>query len=140
MRVRLYNKKDYDKLRLLLNEFHKETGNNSLKDFYNKNNLKNNYLTLIAEDKRIIGFLIGKQLSNDFIIIDLFINHDYRKKGIAIKLIRTLLSMVNKRILVNPVNKKSLRLFSKLNFKELPDNEKNTTNPPFYTHYLNNNA
>ncbi len=63
MKIRDYKESDYNKLRSLINAFHKETEENpeSLEDFYNKNNLKKDYIALVAEERNsIVGFIIGR--------------------------------------------------------------------------------
>ncbi|MFA5406311.1 MAG: GNAT family N-acetyltransferase [Candidatus Nanoarchaeia archaeon] len=147
MKIRDYRESDYDKLRPLIDAFHRETEDNpeSLKDFYNKGNLKRDYITLVAEeDHSIVGFIIGQALNkNDFLLLDAYVDINYRRRGIALKLSEVLLDKVKgnyKRLLANPIKKESLRLLvDKFNFKALPEKEKNTPRngkPPYYTYFL----
>ncbi len=148
MKIRDYREQDYDKLRPLIDAFHKETEENSksLNDFYDKTNLKGDYVTIITEEgDDIIGFIIGQALNkDDFLLLDAYVSKDFRRKGIAFKMIKELFKKIKgsyKRLLANPVKKESLKLLiRKFNFKELSKKDKNTPKngkPPYYTYSLN---
>ena len=94
--------------------------------------LKEGLSTIYKIDNEIVGFIcLTKKENNEILIITLFVSENYRRKGIATKLIH--FSMYNARIIyenayfslhVNVTNEQALNLYKKLGFKitkTLPD-------------------
>lgn len=80
------------------------------------------YLYVFEEDNKIMGFIHVEKHFEVLEIINIVVNPDYRKKGIASKLIQhSIDTMDHERILleVNSNNVSAINLYHKFNFKDI---------------------
>ena len=125
--IRKAKQKDSEKILDLFNQNTELTCDESLN--YNKNHVReflSSYKTFICEiDKKVAGILITQWgLKGKFVYIDsLIVNPNYRKKGIATKLLNYLKKSakqkgINLLFLFSEINnKKAQNLFKKNNYK-----------------------
>ena len=121
------DEKQYDKF---INQDYK------VKDFYiNKIPHQNNFIFVAEKNNEIVGYIYGYVLESDNVYVcdgakldALFVKVDYRKLGIADRLIQEFINWVKdndlKYVEVNVMlnNTKALNLYKKYNFKELKAN------------------
>ena len=99
-----------------------------LKDLFNEykkdyNPIINDYTKVYAYkiDNKYVSFIVAQILYENADIIDIYVTPDYRRKGIAKKLLKTIIDnkQVEKITLeVNINNKNAILLYNSLGFKE----------------------
>jgi len=80
-----------------------------------------NYEFLLAKDgDLILGFIIARVAAGEAHIMHLAVAPEYRRLGVASKIIKKILSMAERAVLeVRAVNKQARALYVKLGFKEI---------------------
>jgi ribosomal-protein-alanine N-acetyltransferase len=99
-----------------------------LKDLFNE--YKDNYDTIINDytkvyaykiDNKYVSFIVGQILYENAEIIDIYVTPEYRRKGIAKKLMNTIIDnkdVKNITLEVNINNKNAILMYNSLGFKE----------------------
>ena len=99
-----------------------------LKDLFNE--YKDNYDPIINDytkvyaykiDNKYVSFIVGQILYENAEIIDIYVTPEYRRKGIAKKLMNTIIDnkdVKNITLEVNINNKNAILLYNSLGFKE----------------------
>ena len=99
-----------------------------LNDLFNE--YKNNYDPIINDytkvyaykiDNKYVSFIVGQILYENAEIIDIYVTPEYRRKGIAKKLMNTIIDnkdVKNITLEVNINNKNAILLYNSLGFKE----------------------
>ena len=99
-----------------------------LNDLFNE--YKNNYDPIINDytkvyaykiDNKYVSFIVGQILYENAEIIDIYVTPEYRRKGIAKKLMNTIIDnkdVKNITLEVNINNKSAILLYNSLGFKE----------------------
>ncbi len=142
--IRTYEKRDYPQLNQLLDDYYAEL--NGYRLSYNEKGLNNDIkkgklLVLVTEmSNKLIGFVTALELNDkDIILLDGYIIKDYRSVGLAQYALYLFFKSISKknyeRVLSFP-NDKSKSALVKIGFEELPKNERNIKEQPFYTYAL----
>jgi GNAT superfamily N-acetyltransferase len=132
MKIRKGSKSDWkDLLKILLDTSELQAGDgvgvydkNWIKDVLTKS--EDNFVLIVEEEGKIEGFILAHYLKSvkQVILNDMYVSPNYRKKGIAIKLISEMEKIARKKKaknitgLVQISNKKMQHLFGKLNYKK----------------------
>jgi GNAT superfamily N-acetyltransferase len=80
----------------------------------------NSYLLIAKEDGKPIGFLYARRKRNHTYLYDIYVKPEYRKRGVARRLIESLEKIAGKPIRAD-THEKALPAFKKLGFKVLKE-------------------
>ncbi|HID79230.1 MAG TPA: GNAT family N-acetyltransferase [Aquifex aeolicus] len=80
----------------------------------------NSFLLVAKEGEKPIGFLYARRKRNHTYLYDIYVKPEYRKKGVARKLVETLEKLAGKPIRAD-THEKAIPAFRKLGFKVLKE-------------------
>ena len=90
-------------------------------NYYRKYQMAPNSFLLIAKkDNKIVGFLYARRKRNHTYLYDIFVKPEYRKQGIARRMIETLEKLAGKPIRAD-THEGALKAFKKLDFKVIKE-------------------
>ena len=85
---------------------------------------KGEYFMNVKESNKIAGSLWVKRYNNSFILRDVFVVPEFRRKGLATRMVREMVEHLKPKkmpvfLYVDPANKEAVSVYTKLGFKKI---------------------